>query len=102
MRLSNPPFNGYSGGGGLRLLGANSRECVFAAPRLCESFASLLKPTIALGPGETNNVARTTQCPGIFIVLPVELIGSDVLSISIFDVRNLNKYKRRLLGVYCA
>jgi hypothetical protein len=74
----------------------------FAAAKLCESFASLLEPTIALGPGGDQQCAVRRRCLGIFIVLPVELIGSDALGISTFDVRNLNKCGRRLLGVYCA
>jgi hypothetical protein len=53
----------------------------FAAVRLCELFTSLLEPTIALRPRETNNMVRTTQMPRHIKILPAELIGNSALGI---------------------
>lgn len=67
MRLSNPPSNGYSAGVRpnvpLNCYEPMVASACFAAARICELFASLFEPTIALGLGETNIVARTTQMP---------------------------------------
>jgi hypothetical protein len=60
--LLNPPSNRYSTGVRPNLLLKLRYEpmvtsACFVATRLCELFASLLKLTIALRPGETKNVA---------------------------------------------